>query len=100
MSTITIKITAPAEELTGKYVRNTLRKAFEATGDDLLPDEGESKGVEFTIKHPKPRASKSPKVPTEASLIRAWAVEQGMHVGKRGRIHPKIKEAYTAREVN
>jgi hypothetical protein len=43
------------------------------------------------------KSSKSTTAPTgEAALIRAWAVENGVEVGKRGRIHPDVKAAYAA----
>lgn len=40
------------------------------------------------------RAPKGSKAPSEASIIRAWAREQGMAVGKRGRVHPDVINAY------
>lgn len=42
----------------------------------------------------KARVSSGRAVNSQAAIIRAWAVEQGMPVGSRGRIAPEIVSAY------
>lgn len=36
------------------------------------------------------------RTPSQVQVIRAWAVEQGLPVGKRGRLHPDVLTAYEA----
>lgn len=36
------------------------------------------------------------KAPSRAAVIRAWAKEQGMTVGERGRLNPEVVAAYDA----
>lgn len=50
------------------------------------------------VSEPKTRKSSGSKssTPSQASVIRSWAREQGMTVGTRGRLHPDLVAAYQA----
>jgi len=93
-STITLKITAPTTDLTGKAVANAVRRAL-SDNVTALPESGEVKGVRFSVR-PTVSRSKTPKTLTEAGVIRQWARENNVEVGKRGRIHPDVRAAYQA----
>lgn len=45
----------------------------------------------------KPKAARKP-VNSEAGVIRAWARENGIEVGERGRISAEVREAYAAQK--
>lgn len=92
-STVTLKITLDDYDLSPKNVSNAVRRAF-GTGD-TLPEAGEVKGVRFSVKRNTTKASTA-KTLTEAGIIRQWARQNSVEVGKRGRIHPDVKAAYQA----
>lgn len=97
MSVITIKINASTpDELTGKAVSNAVRRAF-GTSTEVLTESGEVKGLRFSVRPTTNRTKTStPKTLTEAGVIRQWARQNSVEVGKRGRIHPDVKAAYQA----
>lgn len=88
-TTITLKITAPTSDLTGKAVANAVRRALST--HDVLPEVGEVKGVRFKLKQIKtaPRS-----VDSEIANIRRWAKANNVQVGDRGRIKAEVKAAY------
>lgn len=90
-TTITLKITAPTTELTGKAVANAVRRALST--HDALPEVGEVKGVRFKLKTvtTSPRSNDS-----EIARIRSWAKANSFEIGDRGRIKAEIKAAYHA----
>jgi len=45
----------------------------------------------------KPRTPRAP-VNSEAGIIRAWARENGIEIGERGRVSAEIKAAYAAQK--
>lgn len=47
-----------------------------------------------SVKRGRGRPSNGPKAPTETQKIRAWARENGLQVGQRGRIAPEVREAF------
>lgn len=97
MSVITIKINAnTADDLTGKAVSNAVRRAFGAS-TETLAESGEVKGLRFSVRPSK--TSTAPKTLTEAGIIRQWARQNSVEVGKRGRIHPDVKAAYQAAQA-
>jgi hypothetical protein len=94
---VTIKISAnTADDLTGKAVSNAVRRAF-GTLSDTLPESGEVKGLRFSVR--QQTSTGKPKELSEAGVIRAWARDAGVPVGKRGRIHPDVKAAYAAAQA-
>lgn len=38
--------------------------------------------------------------PSQAGIIRAWAIDNGVQVGQRGRLHPDVVAAYEAAQVS
>lgn len=47
-----------------------------------------------SVKRGRGRPSNGPKALTETQQIRAWARENGLQVGQRGRIAPEVREAF------
>lgn len=71
------------DNLNAANLRRSLAKYIEA-----------GREVKATGKAAKPRKATAPN--TDAARIRAWAVEAGIPVGTRGRIHPNVVAQFEA----
>lgn len=68
-------------------IKNAVRRALSTV--ETLEGSGEVKGVRYSVQARKTE-------PTQASIVRAWAVKKGMEVGARGRIKPEVLAAFAA----
>ncbi len=81
--TLTLNVTGP---VTASAVKNAVRRSLDK--GEFEGDTGVVAGVRYNVKHVTPKG--------EATAVRAWAKEQGLPVGERGRIAPDLYDAYTA----
>lgn len=80
---LSLNITGP---VTAAAVKNAVRRSLDKT--EFEGDSGVVNGVRYNVKHVTPKGA--------ATEVRAWAKEQGLPVGERGRIAPELFDAYTA----
>lgn len=81
--TLSLNVTGP---VTADKVRNAVRRSLQGT--EFEGDKGVVGEVKYAVKHVTPKGA--------ATEVRAWAKEQGIPVGERGRIAPDLFDAYTA----
>ncbi len=81
--TLTLNVNGP---VTASAVKNAVRRSLDKSEFD--GDAGVVNGVRYAVKHVTPKGA--------ATEVRAWAKEQGLPVGERGRIAPDLYDAYTA----
>lgn len=81
-----ITLTLDVQTVSAAAVRNAVRRSL--SNAEFDGDKGQVGDVKYSVKHVTPKGA--------ATEVRAWAVEQGLPVGTRGRIAPDLYDAYTA----